>query len=257
MDITSFQQANLPDPFPEPGVNGDPIWAYNPCLDGVFIQDYSVKQLHEGRFVVIPTMFGSNTNEGTIFADQSDETTVDLQSFLMRQFPMLTNNMLETYAELYDFNLNSTLQPYWYNEAAAYGETRYICSSMYSSTAFNNGSTSNHWVYHFDQNDPTFGDLLVLHGAELGAVWGMGGPPGFYSQNAYIVSLVQDYWASFIQTFNPNTKKLASAPVWDSWDAQKLNRMHLIARQPGMEILDAGTRDRCQWLESIAVDIRQ
>lgn len=102
---------------------------------------------------------------------------------------------------------------------------RYLCSNLYISTQTKNSSTNNipTYTYHHDVVDPN--DARSGYGAkhtvEMSAIWGprnVPGAPASYSTtvNAAIVPIMQDYWTSFIRTYDPNVYKANNAPDWVS-----------------------------------------
>lgn len=56
LDIEVLQKFNVKTKFP--GAKILPLFAYNPTLDHDFIQDYTLKSFEEGRFVLVPAIYG-------------------------------------------------------------------------------------------------------------------------------------------------------------------------------------------------------
>lgn len=57
LDIKDLAKHNQVEPTPG-GAGGTPIFYYQPVLDGDFIRDLTYKQLENGDFIKVPTIFG-------------------------------------------------------------------------------------------------------------------------------------------------------------------------------------------------------
>lgn len=87
--------------------SGDLAWP--PVLDGDFFQDYVTNQLHKGKFVLVPLLVGTNTDEGasfgmrfSSFTDTDDEFAAMLSRILMGENTTRTPEALaEELMELY------------------------------------------------------------------------------------------------------------------------------------------------------------
>ncbi|MCJ1359972.1 MAG: hypothetical protein MMC33_009975 [Icmadophila ericetorum] len=260
LNITEFQKANINEPFP--GAPGDPIFPYNPTLDYDFITDYPIESFTAGKFIKVPTIFGDDSDEGTVFTPQNVETVTQTENFLRNQFPLLNSEQLETYNQLYDFN--STAGPlYWQKASIAYGETRYICPGIELSNTLSLYNNSQVWNYRYNVIDPQQAgfNLGVPHTAELPAIWGW--TPGSTRSygpgqlNGNIQAIMQGYWSSFIRTYDPNVYRAEGTPVWEEWVAEKGNRIRLETNTTTMEVVDDEQKERCDYLASIAVEIAQ
>ncbi|MCJ1285409.1 hypothetical protein MMC26_004749 [Xylographa opegraphella] len=255
LPIAAFQAANLNEPFPN--ATKAPIFPYNPVLDHDFVTDYPIRSFTSGKFVKVPTIFGDDTNEGTIFADQSVKTAADSEAFLVDQFPALNSTQLAQYNTLYALN-DPSPSPYWHHVSIAYGETRYICPGVVLSTVMTAYNVPT-WNYRYDVLDPVAvaAGLNVQHGAEMPALWAPGWPaPTSYSTtNRNIVPVMQGYWTSFIRGFDPNPYRAKGTPEWKPWGAGQ--RMWLVANGSAMEGLEERQRERCAYIARIEVEIDQ
>jgi carboxylesterase type B len=81
--------------------SGDLTWP--PVLDGDFFQDYATTQLNKGKFVQVPLLIGTNTDEGasfgfrfSSFTDTDDEFAAMLSRILLAEN---TNRTPEALAE--------------------------------------------------------------------------------------------------------------------------------------------------------------
>ncbi|MCJ1397620.1 hypothetical protein MMC11_000816 [Xylographa trunciseda] len=255
LSIAAFQAANLNEPFPN--ALKAPIFPYNPVLDNDFVTDYPIRSFTSGKFLKVPTIFGDDTNEGTIFADQSITTAADSEAFLVDQFPSLNATQLAHYNTMYTLN-DAAPAPYWHHVSAAYGETRYICPGIVLSTvmAAHNVPT---WNYRYDVLDPVAVavGLNVQHGAEMPAIWWPEGaaPASYYTTNRNIVPVMQGYWTSFIRSFDPDTHRAEGSPEWEQWGAGR--RLRLVADGSAMEGVVEAQKGRCAYISGIEVEIDQ
>ncbi|KAI2603495.1 alpha/beta-hydrolase [Hypoxylon fragiforme] len=260
-----LQAANVAIPYP--GESAAPLYMWNPVIDGDLIRDHTYTAYAEGRFVKIPLLVGADTNDGTIFTPRNTSTLVESENFIRSQFSEITEQQLQTISELYP-NPNDTCPSagcYWRQVSNAYGDMRYMCPVLYISSAA--APHRDTFTYRYNVEDPRqiADGLGVPHTIELNAIWGAGytngSPPSSYAANgtnALVTPVVQAYWTSFIRTFDPNTHRHPGAAQWETWDAEKQNR--LLFSTGGvteMEAVDQDTRTRCEYLGSIGVAILQ
>ena len=101
-------------------------------------------------------------------------------------------------------------------------------------------------------------DIGVPHGAEGGAVFGYGGAASLRTTNAHIIPIVENYWTSFIRSYNPNTYRHAGTPEWETWSGKETPmRLLLEANTTRMENVDPDQRKRCEYCSKIATSIKQ
>ena len=87
----------------------------------------------------------------------------------------------------------------------------------------------------------------VTHVAELSSVFGTS-----TGQEAALIPAIQGYWMSFIRSKNPNTYRHPGTPEWTVFGKNE-TRVHFPndPAQVGMETVDAGQHDRCQYYSDI------
>ncbi|KAI0339789.1 triacylglycerol lipase [Trametopsis cervina] len=262
LDTATLQSASIAIPFP--GRPAAPDFLYGAVLDGDLIQDLPFRLFRQGKFVDVPSVFGDDTNEGTVFTPTNLNTTSDMDSFLLDNFPLLTDSQLATINKLYP---ESQQFPghgaFYFNAASAYGELRYICPGVFVSRSlrqFNRKNTN--WLYHYNVEDPTeiAQGLGVPHTIEINAIWGLnstkGTPPAsYFTTNANIVPVMQGYWTSFVRTLNPNTLRAPGTPEWQPFNGT--NRILFETNNTRMEVIDAGLEERCDFLLSIGEALGQ
>ncbi|KAG9238944.1 Alpha/Beta hydrolase protein [Amylocarpus encephaloides] len=261
--ILAENNPNLPTPG---GTGGTPVFMWSNVVDGTFTQGFSYDLYAQGKFVKVPAIFGSTTNEGTGAAPRSLENAGQMNSFLKNNFPKLTQAHLTKIDSLYPDPPNDLIFPgageYWRPASNAYGNMRYNCPSLFMSGSFPRiGGSNATWNYHWDvlrPGDATSGDG-VGHVAEQSSVWGTPGPT-----EKPIAPTIQAYWASFIRTHNPNTLKLAGSPEWVEYmdgDPTRgaMQRMHFPndVKKIGMETVAPGLREKCSFWLSVGSTIGQ
>lgn len=143
-DVTSLQAANHAQHFP--GHDDGPllpIFYWTPCVDGDFLQDLPYRLMREGRLLDdVPVLFGTNTNEGSVFAYNS-LTPSDLTSFFSVNYPRLTRSDLASILSLYHPPLPPLPNhgPWYPTTSLAYGEATFICPSNNFLDAFVSSSS--------------------------------------------------------------------------------------------------------------------
>jgi cholinesterase len=262
---TELQAAGHAIPYPQG--TGNPVYMWNPVVDGDFLRDVTYKSYMDGKFFKVPLIAGDDTNGGSVFAPRSATTLEDTNTFLKNTFPYLTTDMITRLDGLYP-NPNAAACPtagcYWTQASNVYGDMRYMCPSMFVATAMAKLGNSS-WAYRWDVQDPAqvADGVGVPHVVEQGAIFGpevAGAPASYYpgGSNAAIVPAVQGYWASFITTLNPNTNKQADSAEWKPWSEQGRERMWFqTGGATAMEMEDSAAKEKCDYIESIGVEIKQ
>lgn len=236
---------------------------YSNVIDGNFTTNYTYTLFRAGKFVRVPSIFGDDTNEGTIFTPSAINNYTDMNQFLKNNFPRLTTGELAELDALYYQN-TTTVHPgrgaFWRTAANAYGEMRYNCPGIFVSTALRNASVPS-WNYHWDVLSPAnaASGLGVTHTAESGSIWGTSGSP-----DSRLIPTIQAYWTSWIRTKDPNTYRLAGAPSWEQFGGDLLARLRFGNSTAGtgntivrMEGVPGDQKMRCQYLSSIGAKTSQ
>lgn len=267
LSINALQSQNIVSPLP--GAPRNPLYLYNPTIDGDFVQDITYKLFEEGRFIKVPVIFGDDTNEGTIFVPRNTSSPADADAFIKSQFSSITNTQLSKINSMYlrpdQVRTFPNSGPYWRAGSNAYGELRYICPGIHMSSIYAAAGVPS-WNYHFAVVDP---DAAVdgtgtTHTVEVNAIWGpdyvsTSPPPSYWTSNANIVPVMQGYWTSFIRSLNPNTHRDPSSLDWVTWgqgdDAYK--RIFIRTNQTRMQRVPSDQKDRCNYLIGIGRDLKQ
>ena len=266
LPIETLQGANEDTlPFPNSGTDEKPLFTWDNVIDGNFTTDYIYKLYGEGSFIQVPSIYGDDTNEGTVFAPKNTSSYDDLNNFLKSNFPLLTDVQLakidDNYPKAEQYPNTSA---YWRTAANAYGEMRYICPGIFVSNAIAKSKPGCNFNYRYDVHDPDLyaQGLGTTHTEEIGAIWGtqyIGGtaPSSYNTTNAGIVEVMQGYWSSFIRSYDPSTYRANGTAEWLAWDPEKYQRALLNVTDSHMETVTDEQKERCEYLWSIAVSVQQ
>ncbi|EFR01911.1 cholinesterase [Nannizzia gypsea CBS 118893] len=270
LDVNKLQEFNLGVPLPDS--SGPPLFAYSPVIDGDLIEDSFYNLFNQGKYIDVPTVMGSDSNEGTIFAPHNTSTLEESDRWLARQFPALKTNHFEKLHELYP---KPQVQyqgagMYWSQLSQLYGEMRYVCPAMAICRTMSDSLEINKWSYEYHAQDHRFtkNGYGATHTVELNAIFGpafLGRKPApSYNtpENGLIVPIVQGYWTSFIRTLDPNKHRVAGSPEWkpsvQGQDLSKpLHRLFFETNGTKMISEDEGLKKRCDYLTSIGPALKQ
>ncbi|GAB7361455.1 hypothetical protein MBLNU230_g1511t1 [Neophaeotheca triangularis] len=268
LSATDLQAINFNTPFP--GALNPPLYMYNPVIDDDFIRQVTYSAYANGNFVHVPALAGDTTNEGTIFTPRDTNSYDDSNVFIKDQFPLITSEQLSVWDSLYpveDFPEFPNSGRFWRQLSQGYGEMRYTCPGIFISDTYANYSVYGNWNYRWNVIDPPAQEegLGVSHTIEVNAIFGPantnGGAPDSYQPggiNNDIVAVAQGYWTSFIRTKNPNTLRAPGSPQWREWtQADRYQRIMFQTGETQMEGISQQQLDRCEYLWSIGVELRQ
>ncbi|KAJ0291174.1 hypothetical protein COL940_000362 [Colletotrichum noveboracense] len=261
-DIKAIQEANAGSPFPGRQLN--PHFYWTPCIDGDLIQDYPYAMYDKGKFIKVPVLFGTGSNEGSVFA-ANVETQDQFANFMIDNYPKLGQNQTDTMLEKYPILPALPNHNAWFPSASqAYGETTFICpaNNILNAYAASNLSSAS-WSYRFNVQDETntASGLGVPHVFEAPAIFGIDAcptPDSFRTYNKPVVPIMMNYWISFIRSLDPNVHKLADTPEWKTWGG-KNNQSRLVfeINNNRMENVDDGQKDRCEFWKGAAEVMEQ
>lgn len=252
MDTVKFQEAvrTLKKPFP--GGVDPPLFFWNPTLDYDLIQDYTTTQLKAGRYIDVPTIFGSTTHDGVIFTPKNVVSLSRAQSFLLDQFPSIKWDALKEAWGTKAVTATSSDDGWRALAADMYGSIRYGCPGLSISATYARNKTIPTWHYRWNVGS-------ALHVAELGPIW----------NNATSAAgvFVQAYWASFIRSYDPN-KHAAEflvakgselrSPQWESFDASNGKRIVFSDdNKVHMEEVNPVEQKRCEAIDNMGIHLNQ
>ncbi|KAJ7089381.1 Alpha/Beta hydrolase protein [Mycena epipterygia] len=222
------------------------LFPFGPILDGKFITQRPVEALRQGKFIHVPVLFGSNTNEGTHWSaelhnpaantSEPDATEDTVYNFLTGQWPGLTRKMFDIAIGLHpasDF-ANFSLQGQQF-----YGEMRFICTALLIGGTFHDAGVPA-FGYHWD--NPILGSD---HASELQMFYNIG--EVFDPLNAQLAAAMRAYWMSFA---TDGVLQAAGAPVWETAKTNGSPRMLLHPGQVGMEAVTSELTEHCEFWHS-------
>jgi carboxylesterase type B len=252
LDIKTLSENNPNIPTPG-GAGGSPNFMWSNVIDGDFTQDYTYTLFSLGKFVKVPSIFGDDTNEGTVFTPKSISNYTQMNNYLSNNFVKLTASQLAQIDHLYPkAEQYPDSGPYWRTAANAYGEMRYNCPGIFVSSSIHQAGVPS-YNYHWDFL--TVGNqrngMGVQHTAESGFIWG--------DSDNELTPIIQGYWTSFIRSKDPNMYRKQGTPEWTTFDGNNMQRILFPneASKVGMESVPSDQRARCAYLNGIGADVGQ
>ncbi|KAK4170113.1 lipase 1 [Cladorrhinum sp. PSN259] len=280
-----LQGANYAQPFPGKPGPPNPIFYFTPCIDGDILPDLPYQLFGAGKFIQVPMLFGTATNEGSVFADNST-TRSSMGTFFENNYPLLTQDDIESifarYPQLPMVPNHATWFP---TTSQAYGDATFICPQtnvlnslsgprhhLSSSSSWSNKTnttttiSSSLYAYRYNVHDKqNMADGLgVPHLFDAAAIFGpdniSGGHTDSYkTYNKDVVSRVMSYYISFVRTLDPNPLRLRGTPEWETWrgnddsskDYGEMRRMLFETDDTKMESVSKEEEGRCRFWEGL------
>jgi carboxylesterase type B len=257
-DVSELQAANVASPFPGRAGRPTPLFYWTPCVDGDLITDLPYALFQRGRFIRVPVLFGTDTDEGSVFATNA-ATPDDLDAFFRDNYPKLSGDDVAAILARYPLMAAVPNHEAWFPSASmAYGEATFICPAVNLLDAIArswDAAAGPVFAYRYNVFDDEYASwgFGVPHLAEAGAVFGPDNvqglaPQSYYSYNAPIVPVVMDYWISFVRALDPNPYRNVDAPAWEEWGPNR-TRLLFELGNTRMEETSPQQQDRCDfWL---------
>jgi carboxylesterase type B len=266
-----IQAANIGRP-PFPGQTDLPLFPYGPVIDGDLFTDQPLSMLKAGNISnQKPLIIGSSHTEGTIFATQAN-TTEDIQSFMLTQYPDLTTEDISKAINLYSSvpatypGVTANESSLYYRLARMYGDAGFSCPALEFATTFSEASVPIYLFrdYILDPVEVATG-YVVPHTWEVQAVWGPGYATNYAAvdgANSYdvnkdnhpMVDVVQKYWTGFAKSVGeeasgtPNWMRAKDSPFWLPFrgDGQG-KRLRFQTNATGIETLTSHELELCEF----------
>ncbi|KAH8429665.1 putative carboxylesterase [Aspergillus melleus] len=247
LNISTLEQANVLHPLP--GASDEPIslWYWLPVVDGDIIPDSLYNLFEEDKYLKVPLLVGSNTDDGSEFANNAT-TPAEVSAFIKNNYPHLTPDHLEAINHAYPQEEPMPQHAaYFPSASAAYGDAAFTCPSMFMADAMMR-STGQVWDYLFDVHDPAMDaiGLGVRHMLETEAIFGVGYGGVHYdayaAENAAIVPVTMNYFISFVRALDPNVFRKVGTPEWTRWGQ---GEQLFLQQETEMGVVSRETRDRC------------
>lgn len=210
-NTTELQAANQPSAYP--GAAQAPLYMWNPVIDGDMLTELTYTAFEEGRFLHVPVIFGTSTNDGRSFVPRGTSTLGQSNTFLKDQFPYMTIEQLGKINDMYP-NDNKTCPDigcYFGQASAAYGDVRYMCPGMWISSIYEKfGQGSKSWNYRYDVEDPK----QIAAGDGVPHTVGLPSEPVLTTDSCFVFSQEADHDGCMIK-ISPRTKpSLAPSTLW-------------------------------------------
>ncbi|KIM32876.1 hypothetical protein M408DRAFT_62010, partial [Serendipita vermifera MAFF 305830] len=268
LDIGAFQAANVPMTLP--GRNTSTLFAYTPCVDGDFLQDYAYRLLDSGKFMKVPVLFGDDTNEGSLFAANASSIE-EVASFVKDQCPAFSDEQMSSILAKYPLESNPPvpLHNEFFSVASnILGEVLFICPGISLSTVYREAGVTS-WNYRYDVVFPEYAAIGLgsWHTSEMRQFFEELPPlqPGLPPQVAdapAIAKPIQRYLTNFVRFLNPNGPSTGGGSgldvpvVWPTFD-QTLPRLLFQLDGISLETVPPAQVDRCTLWDSFASTLAQ
>ncbi|GLB39569.1 putative type-B carboxylesterase lipase family protein [Lyophyllum shimeji] len=218
---------------------------FDPTLDGPggLYPDLASRLFARGQFARIPSIAGTNLDEGTLFTSRAISTEGQVRDAIIANFspPIVSTQTLASTAD-------RLLQLYPDDPALGSpfgtGNETFGLSSVFKQTAALQGDLSfqsqrRSWSQvHSRAGVKTFGYLFtepqpdlassglgVAHGSEVTFVYGR--PNTITPTSTRLSSLMIEYWVSFATSLDPNDGRGLERPHWDQYTPDKEALMQL------------------------------
>jgi len=173
----------------------------------------------DGDFHAVPTLFGYNSDEATLFFDNDPQPSVWLDDFLRPSAGRATQ--LEALSEHYDNRAEFLMDTYDLSNAEDFVDngTQMMGDEIFGVnirlvTRQNAKQGQPAYVYTFGRVPPSENQTLgAFHSAEIPFVFGSHEAIlGLSDQDEILTEQIQSYWVNFAKTGNPNGEGLLNWP---------------------------------------------
>jgi para-nitrobenzyl esterase len=168
-------------------------WA--PIVDGYVIPDQPAKVYSEDRYLHIPTLAGTNANEGTTFlAHYHPDSTSSFTAWVQQNFAPCAKSVLGLYAPSSPADAHAAAD-------------RLITDAIFLHSTFLFARDTHGFLYRFTHVSPTGAlGLGAFHGSEIAYVFGHTHWPGANYQQAdhHLSDQMMTMWLHFARTGDPN-----------------------------------------------------
>jgi len=243
------------DDLPLPAAN------WGPVVDNVELLDHPANLVMRGAVTRVPTLMGSNADEGTMFTKPLVPVK-STQEFVNSTIQALWGTERAKHLfELYPFaNYSSP----FYAASAIVGDFTFGCprrrTARWLSLLDHSGQVGSPGVYaYYFSHTPVSTSWLApslkcFHGAELIYLFGI--PSALWGSAEHTLSReLQSYWSNFAATGNPNLRTPTSPPTAVTWPAYNLDAplvMNLNAPKLGTVNDNEWKTAQCDYFDSYA-----
>ncbi len=192
--------------------------ALRPILDGVLLKDNDRDAFKAGRIAKVPTIVGSNTDEGSIFVGAWPvETLAKYRTLVEQNFGAMTDEALALYPAARDEDGRAATAALFADTQFNFG-TRGIAQAM-----IEHQPKTYRYLFtkrgRFTQRPPDHGLEVAYVFGNLDA-WPDRMPMPYDKSDRALSDAMMDAWVTFAATGDPNG---ADTPVWAPYDAARDN----------------------------------
>ena len=203
-------------------VKMEDFFAFQPGIDGRFLQEPVYTTYARGQQAKVPLLIGSNTDEGAFLIPEQRPSAQEFEARLEQTFGAHTSDVRHLYpVDRPKALIRSEL------DLAGDGEFNYPMWK-WAVTARQAGPV---YYYLFGRTVPAAPgaqykgiprrDIGALHGAEVAYVFGtldkVSGTPKWETTDRELSAAMLNYWANFVKTGDPNGPGL---PAWPRYEAK-------------------------------------
>lgn len=189
-----------------------------PVVDGWNLTAQPGEILAGGKFEKVPTIIGSNADEGTLFFQLADTKIPDdtaLEALCEQLYPGKGKEILAHYSTATHGSAEKAAM-------AAVGDAGFVCPTRRAARALAKAGVDT-YLYHFTYVPPAslLPNLGSFHSAEIKYVFGAPSqllPQQLTDDELKLSASVMGYWARHAAAGDPNGE---GAPAWPKYDAGK------------------------------------
>jgi para-nitrobenzyl esterase len=215
-----------------------------PLVDGWNISDQPAKLFEAGSFTKVPTLLGTNKNEGTIFfalgGGVKDETAY--KALLTALFPAHADDVLARYP-LASFSSPTAAA------AEVFGDSSFVCPTRRAARALAKAGVDS-YLYHFTHAlaTPLGPELGVFHASEIPFIFGnpLLGIISLNDEEKVLSQSMVGYWSAMARSGDPNAKGASAWPKYDATGDQNIVLDFTFSAQTGLK------KDICDFWDQIA-----
>jgi carboxylesterase type B len=249
---------------------------FNPVIDGDFTQDYGSRALANGKFVKVPIIVGTNSDEGASFSPYGINTTSQFKAALSTLPPPYQDTILRLYPDDLSTNVIAALGPnrpaatfgQQFRRVATYtGDQLFIAPRRQTATTWaQHGLPA--YAYRFNADQSGFApELAVSHFKEIGFMFrnieGVGFRPDirpFANKPQRYIDLAEfmsSTWASFVYDLDPNGWKGRNGSVgeWPRYEVGDPRDFVFEANGTSHAEMDTWRKEGMEWINGHAADV--